>query len=230
MNARRARERKMRFFRIYQYVVPAALFPTSYYLWLRWYDGDHRLVLLTLSLPVLFAYIIPGIGTNWLRLWEFDTRWRLGRFRPHHGFVFGTAASLLALLCLAPSPNGPWVFEVVRAGFVVGSVLALWNWIYDIQAIKARFIVVYNRPHHEGAGPEAIATDYAPVLFGVFGACYGVTIRATQYFLVELGRPGLFWWLFGIGNLLALTMPVAVFVLHSYARTGETGLKPHQGG
>jgi hypothetical protein len=220
----------VRFFRVYQYVVPALLFPISYYLWLLWYDGDHRLVALTLSLPVLFAYIIPGIGTNWLRLWEFDTRWRLGRFRPHHGFVFGTASSLLALLCLEPYPTGPWVWEIARAGFIVGSVLALWNWIYDIYAIKAGFIIVYNRPHAEGAGPEAVATDYAPVVFGMFGACYGAAIRATQYVLVDLGRSDLFWWFFGVGNLVAMTVPVAAFVLHSYVRSGETGLRPHQGG
>ena len=37
----------------------AVLFPVSYLLWLSWYDRDHKLVLLTLSMPVLFAYVIP---------------------------------------------------------------------------------------------------------------------------------------------------------------------------
>ena len=85
-----------RAFSIYQYAAPATLFPAGYYLWLQRLQHDHSLVLLTLSMPVLFAYVIPGLGTNWLKLWEIHPRWRVGRFRPHHGFVFGTATSLFA--------------------------------------------------------------------------------------------------------------------------------------
>ena len=48
-------------------------------------------------MPIAHAYIVPGIGTNVLRVWEFDTRLRLGRFRPHHGFVFGSATAMLVL-------------------------------------------------------------------------------------------------------------------------------------
>ena len=43
----------MLFFRIYQYVVPLALFPLSYWLWCSRYNYDHRLT--------LFARILPGI-------------------------------------------------------------------------------------------------------------------------------------------------------------------------
>jgi len=119
------------FFTLYQYIVPLALFPVSYALWLHHYNGQHAPVILALALPVVSAYVVPGLGTNWLRLWEFGTRLRLGRFRPHHGFVFGTATSLLALLCVQPAPELHW-FGVLRAAFVMGSVLAFWNWWYDI--------------------------------------------------------------------------------------------------
>src|SRR5688500_12680593 len=135
-----------RVFTVYQYVVPALLFPAGYYLWLGRLENDHRAVLLTLWMPVLFAYISPRIGTNCLKLWEFHTRWRLGRFRPHHGFVFGTATSLFALLCLGEPPSRLVPLEVARAGFILGSVLAFWNWLYDVAAIRAGFITVYNLP------------------------------------------------------------------------------------
>jgi len=95
----------MPFFRIYQYVVPLLLFPLCYWLWLKRYDYDHRTTLLVLSLPIVFSYVIPGLGTNWLKIWEFNTRWKLGRFRPHHGFLFGTATALFALLCLRFPPE-----------------------------------------------------------------------------------------------------------------------------
>jgi hypothetical protein len=47
------------------------------------------MVLLALSMPVVSAYVVPGLGTNWLRLWEFTTRLRLGRFRLPPGALHG---------------------------------------------------------------------------------------------------------------------------------------------
>src|SRR5262245_24815956 len=110
------------FFSAYQYVVPLALFPASYWLWLRRAGSHHGLVWIALTVPVVFGYVVPALGTNWLGLWEINTRLRLGRFRPHHGFVFGTGASLLALVCLPPVLHDG-LADCVRAGFVVGSVL-----------------------------------------------------------------------------------------------------------
>ncbi len=214
----------MRFFAVYQYAAPLLLFPVGYLLWLDWYGGDHGLVLLTMSIPVVFAYVVPGIGTNWLGLWEINTTLRLGRFRPHHGFVFGTATSILTLLCLQP-PTGPvGAGDIARGGFVVGSVLAFWNWLYDLLAIRAGFITVYNRPYRDGRGPEAIATDYAPVLFGVFGAWYGVAILMNHHLLHTLGRTDLYWWLLAAGNVLGIALPVIAFCALSYARHGDAGL------
>ena len=214
----------MRFFNLYQYLAPLLLFPLSYTLWLRQFEGNHRFVWLMLSIPVLFAYIIPAVGTNWLHLWEFNTRLRLGRFRPHHGFVFGAATSLLAWLCVAGPTASFSSLEMFRSSFILGSVLAFWNWLYDMVAIKAGFIVVYNKPYAENRGPEAIAADYAPLLFGVFGLCYGLTIRLSQYYLLELDR----WDYYGLlligGNLTGLIVPVLAFILYSCFRYGETGL------
>jgi hypothetical protein len=217
----------VKFFNLYQYITPIILFPLSYTLWLRQFEGNHSFVWLMLSMPILFAYIIPGLGTNWLGLWEFNTRLRLGKFRPHHGFVFGTATSLLALWCVAAPPADFGALEFLRSGFILGSVLAFWNWLYDMYAIKAGFIVVYNKPYADKLNPEAIAADYAPVLFGVFGLCYGLAIRLNQYYLLELGQwdyYGLLW----IGsNVVGVFVPILVFVLYSYLKNGMTGLKAY---
>ena len=220
----------LRFFRLYQFVVPATLFPVSYYLWLVHYDHNHRLAALALSIPVVYAYVIPGVGTNWFKLYDFNTRLKLGAYRPHHGFVFGTAASLLALLCLPRPTAGPEVVEILRAGFVLGSVLAFWNWFYDIYALKSGFMTVYNKPWAERLGPEAVATDYAPALFGAFGACDGVALRASECLLVDRGRSDLYWWCFLACHLAVLTIPGVAYVVNSYVRNGETGLRPHKGG
>jgi len=217
----------MKFFHIYQYAAPIILLPLSYVLWLNRLDGNHWLVWFALSMPILSAYAIPGIGTNRLKLWEFNTRFKLGQFRPHHGFVFGSAISLLALVCVDPPTTEFSLPALLRAAFVTGSVLAFWNWLYDIRAIKVGFIVMYNRQHTEGRGPEAIATDYAPIFFFTFGACYGAALYAGQYLLLTQDRWNLFGWLMVICNLIILTVPVSAFVVQSYLKNGYSGLMPY---
>ena len=217
----------VRFFQIYQYIVPLVLFPASYWLWWSRYGQDHRMAILALVPVILFAYIVPGIGTNVLKLWEFNTRFRIGRFRPQHGFVFGTATSLLALACLPYPAADPGPLEWARAAFVIGSVLGFWNWLYDQHAIRSGFLVVYNRAFAEQRGPEAIAADYCPPFFAATGMVYGFAIRVGEYVIVTLEEPGWFWALL-IGSTTALLLvPTAVFEIWKRLATGETGLVSH---
>jgi len=117
---------------------------------------------------------------------------------------------------------------MIRAGFVMGSALAFWNWLYDVHAIRVGFLIVYNRAYSEDRGPEAIATEYCPVFFGTFGICYGVAIRVCEYYLVELGRFNLYWPLLLAWQLIVLTCPVTAYILLSLVTTGQTGLRSYQ--
>jgi hypothetical protein len=218
----------MLFFRIYEYVVPLALFPLAYWLWLLRYEHDHRLTLFALSIPIVFSYVVPALGTNWLRIWEFNTRWKLGRFRPQHGFLFGTATSLFGLLCLGYPPQSFDFWEFLRSGFVMASVLAFWNWLYDVHALRVGFLRVYNRAFAENRGPDAIATEYCPVFFGSFGFCYGVAIRAGEHYLGAAGRSDLFWPLLATCLTVVLIVPVLAFIAYSVATTGRTGLQSYE--
>ena len=212
----------MSFFNIYQYAAPLVLLPLAYWLWLARSGGEHRLALLLMSMPVLYAYIVPAVGTNVLKIWEFNTRLRLGRFRPHHGFVFGSATSLIALA--AVSPTSDFTFgEVLRAAFVLGSVLAFWNWLYDVAALRSGFLRVYTRSYAERRGPEAVAMDYAPPIFGLFGAVYGALIVLAE----GLARD--WWWTFFLlGNAACIALPVGGYVAWSYLRNGESGLRSYE--
>lgn len=218
----------MQFFRVYQYMVPLALFPPCYWLWWSRYGHDHRLTLFALSIPIVFSYVVPALGTNWLRIWEFNTRWRVGRFRPQHGFLFGTATSLFGLLCLGYPPQSYDVWEFLRSGLVMASVLGFWNWLYDFHAIRVGFLRVYNRAFAENRGPEAIATEYCPVFFGSFGFCYGIAIRTGEYYMAASGRADLFWPLLIICLLAVLTCPVGAYVMLALATTGRTGLQSYE--
>lgn len=214
----------MKWFQIYQYAMPIGLFPVTYWLWLQRCHGDHHLVWAALAMPVLFAYLIPGIGTNYLHLWEFNTSMRLGKFRPHHGFVFGTATSLFALMLPSPPADASAILEAARAGLILGSLLGFWNWLYDIHAIRVDFIRVYTPIARTSAGPEAVATDYAPVLFGVFGFIYGIALTMNHYILVVYDLRNIYWWLLGCENLLTLTLPVLAYALLCLLRHGKNGL------
>ena len=214
----------MLFFRIYQYVVPLVLFPLAFWLWYSHYGKDLQLTLFALSIPIVFSYVVPALGTNWLRIWEFNTRWKLGRFRPQHGFLFGTATSLLGLLCLGYPSNPYDGWEFFRSGFIMASVLAFWNWLYDVHAIRVGFLRVYNRAFAKNRGPEAIATEYCPVFFGSFGFCYGISIRAGELYAAS-GRSDLFWPLLIISHLVVLTVPVLAYMTLSFVASGDMGLR-----
>lgn len=164
---------------LYQYVAPVILTPLSFWLWWKTFNGDIKLVLFAWLLPIIYAYIVPAVGTNILKVWEFDTRFRLGRFRPHHGFVFGSATAVIAWLChIETASTG---IDVIKYAFVFASVLGFWNVIYDIKAIQSGILKVYNQPWANQQGAEAITMDYAPWFFAGFGAVYGAGLQVRKY-------------------------------------------------
>ncbi len=211
----------------YQYAGPLVLLPTTYWLWWRYCSQSHAAVILFLSMPILFSYIVPAVGANVLGFWEIRTELRVGRIRPHHGFVFGSATSLFALICLDGEILTFTFFGCLRAGFLLGSVLAFWNWLYDIIAIESGVLAVYNRPYSRNQGAAAIATDYAPVIFGTFGACYGMALYVCRHYLLSRGQWELYPLLFVMCNLTVILSPVGAYILCSYLRTGEAGLTPY---
>ena len=218
----------MRFFQIYQFAAPVILLPLGYLLWLRRYQGEHELVWLAISVPVVFAYVVPGLGMNALGLWEVNTRLRMGRMRPHHGFVFGTATSLFGLLCVSRSAPGFDLGAFLQAAIVTGSVIGFWNWLYDTAAIKSGFILVHNRLAAQGEPAEVVATDHAPVLFGVFGGCYGAVLYLADAWSVGT-RPGVFAALWLGGVLAGVAVPVLAYVSSCYLKRGESGLEVYRG-
>jgi hypothetical protein len=211
--------------RIYQYLGPAILAPLSLVLWWREY-GDMRQAIAVWAIPILWAYIVPGIGTNVCKVWEFDVAWKLGRFRPHHGFVFGSATTMLAWLIhdgVADSPT-----DIARYAFVLCSTLGFWNILYEIKALRIGLLNVYNQPWANGEGPEAVALDYSPWFFGGFGAAYGTAISAIELYAGAYGRLGIAETLIldAIGLLLCIIVPVAGFMRYSIKKHGHSGTRP----
>lgn len=216
-----------RFFSLYQYLAPLVALPLAYWLWLESAGGDHRRAFWMVAVPVLFAYIVPAVGTNVLRVWEINTRLRLGRFRPHHGFVFGSATACIAWAAL-PSPEAGGMPAALHAGFVIGSVLAFWNWLYDALAIRAGFLCVYTRSYAERRGPDAIAMDYAPPIFGLFGFGYGASAVLAAPLLAAPGWSAAYWLALAGAVAASIALSVGGYVAWSYGRFGESGLRTYQ--
>jgi hypothetical protein len=209
---------------LYSYVAPAILAPLSFLLWYREYAGDLRLVAAAWLVPVLWAYVVPGIGTNVLKVWEFDSRLRLGRFRPHHGFVFGSATATLAWLVHA-APAGD-LGAVLRHALVMGALLGFVNLLYDIKALEAGILRVYNQPWAEGRPAAEIALDYAPWFFGGFGVVYGAGVATLEWLGPVSAMEFAFAW--GVIATLSCVLPTAGYMLQSMSRHGHWGTRPVQ--
>ena len=210
---------------IYQYLAPAILAPLSFWLWWRECEENLWLTLIAWLIPVVYAYVVPGIGTNVLKVWEFDTRFRLGRFRPHHGFVFGSATATLAWLAHGEPATGP--SDILRLAFVLAAVLGFWNILYDVWALRAGILRVYNQPWADGKTEEAVTLDYAPWFFAGFGAVYGGGLGLAQL-LNQAGGfgAGQFWWLFPTVLIAAFAVPVLGYRRRSFRLHGHSGCQP----
>jgi hypothetical protein len=215
-----------RAFETYQYVAPAILTPLAAWLWWRHYDGNGALAAIAMLVPIVHAYVVPGIGTNILHVWEFDTRLRLGRFRPHHGFVFGSATAMLILLAIGEPSASPGFAEILRCGLLAVGILAPVNWLYDVAAIRAGILRVYNQPWAEGRGSMQIVNDYALWFFGGFGLIHGAGLKLAEGLLLNQSgaAPAL---AVGTALLAATTMlPTFGYVIWSYLRHGHHGCRP----
>ena len=211
--------------RIYQYVAPLVLTPLSMSLWWREY-GNLPQLLVAWLLPILWAYIVPAVGTNVCKVWEFDVRWKLGRFRPHHGFVFGSATAMLAWLVHGqPAQSLP---DALRHALILCSVLGFWNLLYEVKALRIGMLRVYNEPWARMQGEEAVAFDYAPWFFGGFGAAYGLAIGVLEYLVHRFGLPTTIQTVTYVAVSLALciALPVLGFIRHSLRRHGHAGTRP----
>lgn len=186
--------------RLYAILGPLILTPLSFWLW----RGD----LAGWLVPILWAYIVPGIGTNVLKMWEFDTRLKLGRFRPHHGFVFGSATSMIGW-CVHRFADAPLSSAVTMA-----VILGVLNFAYDVKALQAGILRVYNQPWAEGRNEFEVALDYAPWFFGGFGAVYGYGLAAHMNALTLLAA--------------TLTIPTAAYIAQSLVRHGHPGTTPRK--
>jgi hypothetical protein len=164
------------------FILPVPLTALMTYLW---YQRTHNslFTLYVILLPLLFGYVIPGIGTNVLKLWAFKWKFmRLGNYFIHHGFMY---APYFALALYCTFGNG-LQFSIMGAITIVISnsflqcFLTTWH---DYWGLQSGMIEIYNKPFREGKGAADIILDYGPISYALFGATYAMACLAAYSFL-----------------------------------------------
>jgi hypothetical protein len=208
----------------YQYLGPLILAPLAAWAWVTHY-GDWVRAAPALLVPVIHAYVVPAVGTNVLGMWEFDTKLKLGRFRPHHGFVFGSATALIAWPLIG-APLTAWdPGAALTTSLRVGAVLLAVNWAYDAAALRYGILRVYTPAATRGAGPWRAAADYVVPFFGLFGVIYAGGLRLAEPMLIGAG-PGAAFLATLVISAACIGLTSAAYVAGSFLVYGHAGLKP----
>ena len=210
------------FFKAYQAIGPLIFFPMSIWLWINRYDDVMWLSVFGLFAPIVFSTVIPFLGIRILNIWELKSKLSSKGFRPHHGLFFGTATSLFALLCL-PVDTAPTLGEMFRAGFVLTMTIGFINWFYDVFAIKAGMLAVYNKPYSEGASEEAIAMQYAPALFGGFGLVYGFSLRWAEHVAQTDPSAAMICMVYAVTLVASVAVPLGLSEIYHFLTVKESG-------
>ncbi len=212
-----------RFFNIYQYIAVLIFFPLAFYLWHREL-ADITYVILILSLPVITAYIVPAVGTNITKLWEFNNKkFMIGKFRLYHGFVLGSVTSIFGYFIYKVSPLWTNMTNAFIISLLGGAFIAFWNVIYDIHAVKCGFIVVNNKSAYEKKSAHEIVFEYAPVYFYCFGFIYCFYIKLIEYF-IDKPMNNYFWTVIVFAHLASIFIPTLIYAIFSKKINGYWGI------
>jgi hypothetical protein len=211
-----------RWFRLYEWGGPLLVTPLALACWLTAFSGAWAPSLVATIVPVLHAYIVPGIGTNVLKVWRIHSPFALGGFRWQHGFLFGSTSALVVALTVLGLEALPGGAGPLPTAIVAAAVLLAINWIYDVIAIRAGVLEVYNQPWSQGAGAWSITADYVVWFFGLFGFIYtlGVALLPARMSAGEAAS--------AIILLTAATtlVPTAFYMASSKLRHGHSGCRP----
>ncbi len=195
------------------YYLPIPLF---FLLGWGWYSRTQslRFTLFTLLLPLLYGYLVPGIGTNVLKKWRFNGKFLLGAFFWHHGFKYSSNINLLFFLIFTDA--GPGVdlslAKIVSLSLSMAFAEGFTIWIHDTHLIKHGILELLKNPlAAQGKSAEEIAFSYAPASFFAIGGSFA--LAALTFFKIDAGGGVPSMSLFGGYLLLGLFFMTTVSML-----------------
>jgi hypothetical protein len=200
------------------FILPLPLTALMLFLWyIR--TNNWLFSLYVLMLPLLFGYIIPGIGTNILKLWAFKWKFmRIGDYFIHHGFMY---APYFALSLYLTFGNAGAISLVQAATIVISNsfLQCFLTTLHDYMGVKSGMIEINNRPFREGKSAAEIILDYGPIGYALFGCTYAIScLAAYQYLFKSLSFPFLTFLLLIILGLLLMGLSGVNYVFRERKR------------
>ena len=179
-------------------IYPFVALPVLIWFWIR--SGGLGFMCFVLGLPLLFGYIVPGIGTNVIKMWRFKDRWTVGNFFIHHGFIYAATMGSVMLIAFVPPASHDWWGWLANMARGAG-LLGFTGWVHDLIGVREGMMEVYNEEWKRGEPAEVIVAQYAPLCFSLLGACYAGFISLGYQTVVLDQNPASLWWLFPLGLL-----------------------------
>lgn len=207
-----------RFMFFFDYVLPFPLFVLMFYLWYLRAGHNPLFACYVLVLPLLFGYIVPGVGTNILKLWRFTGKWMIGSYYWHHGFIYAGPLALILYITFGCGPVS--TLQAVTIILCNGGMQGLLSFQHDTMAVKVGALIIDNPPAKQGKSAEEIVNYLNTLFFFLLGASYaGACIyaygRMTQERVVTVGE---FAWLLLVGLALIGIVPSVPTLLIFYHR------------
>lgn len=202
---------------VYNKILPFVVFPAMAWLWAT--QTNLAFAAFVMGLPLLYGYIVPGIGTNVIKLWRFFDQkpWMLGNYFIHHGFIYSAALSAALYITFIPTAINDgwgWVVNMIRLAGLAGFV----GWFHDTVALREGMLAMYNTPWKQGASPEAVAFHYGPLGFTSTGASFAACVLVAHHFLVVQNDPASLGWLVPLSlGLMALVVSVPYLLIEKTA-------------
>jgi len=202
-----------KFLFFFDHILPFPLMFIMFYLWYRRFDGNGWMASFVLALPFVWGYVVPGIGTNLLKLWRFEGKGRIGNFYWHHGFMY---AGPLALLLYTTFGDGPVsTTQIITIILCTGGMQGLLSSQHDIMAVKAGTLIIDNPPGRAGKSAEEIVNYMSPLYFFLLGSMYASgCIYAYGFFVTgKMQTAGGFSYLLLVGLTLMAVVPSVPYLL-----------------
>lgn len=134
--------------------------------WWR-FSGDLKVVSVAVLLPLVYGYVMPFIGINILKNWQFKGGWRIGGMYVHHGFMYASKLSFFgfAPLMILSIEMPVWILNCLWIGMT--SVLyACTAWLQDHLSFSFGIVI------DPKSGLSLNVNRYAPVCFSLIGLLY----------------------------------------------------------
>jgi hypothetical protein len=173
-----------RFIFFFDYILPFPLLGIMPYLWYIRVDRSLLFALYVIVLPMVWGYVIPGIGTNLLKMWWFKGRWMVGKYYWHHGIMYAGPMALLLYVTFGAGPVS--AVQSITIILCTAGMQGLLSSQHDILAVKTGSLILDNPPARAGKSAEEIVNYLSPFYFFLLGGSYAAgCIFAYNKLVVE---------------------------------------------